>query len=69
VYDHCTDLIAPGTLFHISNKLVQLAATNCTDGSHYNTWAQLLNQMNVDYLSTNWMSVKGLATIVSLWIY
>ena len=37
LHEHCETELAPSTYTHISGKLLQLAATNCTDGSHRNT--------------------------------
>ena len=36
-HDNCIELMAPSTLMKIGEKFLQLAATNCTDGGHYNT--------------------------------
>ena len=37
LHDYCEHLIAPGTLGHIAQKTLHLAATNCTTGEHHNT--------------------------------
>ena len=37
LHEYCEKELAPSTYTHISGKLLQLAATNCTDGSHKNT--------------------------------
>ena len=37
LHDHCEHLIAPGTLGHIAQKTLHLAATNSTHGEHHNT--------------------------------
>ena len=36
-HNHCSDLIAPGTMVHIGSKTLHLAATNQTTGEHHNT--------------------------------
>ena len=36
LHDYCEDRIAPGTLGHIAQKTLHLAATNCTTGEHHN---------------------------------
>ena len=36
-HDHCMEILKPSTLMHIGEKLLQLAATNNTDGGHLNT--------------------------------
>lgn len=36
-HKHCVDIWAPSTFVHLSDKLLQLAATNTTDGGHFNT--------------------------------
>ena len=37
LHAHCEDIIAPGTLGHIAQKTLHLAATNSTTGQHHNT--------------------------------
>ena len=37
LHEHCEHLIAPGTLGHIAQKTLHLAATNSTHGEHHNT--------------------------------
>jgi hypothetical protein len=37
VHTWCIEMIKPGTMMHIGNKFLQMAAANCTDGGHYNT--------------------------------
>ena len=37
LHDYCEHLIAPGTLGHIAQKTLHLAATNSTTGEHHNT--------------------------------
>lgn len=37
LHNHCASILAPSTLKHIGEKLLQLAATNCTDGGSFNT--------------------------------
>lgn len=36
-HDNCIELMAPSTLMKVGEKFLQLAATNCTDGGHFNT--------------------------------
>lgn len=36
-HEHCVDVLKPSTFLHIAEKLLQMAATNCSDGGHYNT--------------------------------
>ena len=38
-HGHCVDVLMPSTFIHVSDKLLQLAATNCTHGGHRNTQA------------------------------
>ena len=38
-HEHCVDVLKPSTFIHVSDKLLQLAATNCTHGGHRNTQA------------------------------
>ena len=37
LHTYCEDIIAPGTLGHIAQKTLHLAATNSTTGQHHNT--------------------------------
>ena len=37
LHSHCDKILKPSTLKHIGEKLLQLAATNCTDGGSFNT--------------------------------
>ena len=37
LHSHCDKILKPSTLMHIGEKLLQLAATNCTDGGSFNT--------------------------------
>ena len=37
LHKHLTGVIKPGNLVHLGAKLIQLAATNSTDGTHTNT--------------------------------
>ena len=55
---HCVELWAPSTFLHLSDKLLQLASTNCTDGGHYNT----------QILSRSWNLYWTLASQKRSWI-
>ena len=39
-HEHCVGVLKPSTFIHTSDKLLQLAATNCTHGGHRNTQAR-----------------------------
>ena len=37
LHENCYTILKPSTMIHIAHKLLHLAATNNTDGGHYNT--------------------------------
>ena len=37
LHENCSTILKPSTMIHIAHKLLHLAATNNTDGGHYNT--------------------------------
>ena len=38
MHDECVpDIILPGTAKHVGEKLIHMAAVNCTHGGHHNT--------------------------------
>ena len=42
LHTNCSEILKPSTLIHIAEKLLQLAATNCTDGGSFNTRLEFL---------------------------
>ena len=37
LHENCYTILKPSTMIHIAHKLLHLAATNNSDGGHYNT--------------------------------
>ena len=65
VHKHCAELIAPGTLFHIGAKFLQMAATNCTDAGHFNTYT--IYKEN-ECVGTEWRLYKNFVSQNKRWL-
>ena len=65
VHKHCAELIAPGTLFHIGSKFLQMAATNCTHAGHFNTYTK---NKKAEHVGTEWCLYKNYVSQNKRWL-
>ena len=65
LHAHCEDIIAPGTLGHIAQKTLHLAATNSTTGQHHNTNSFHTQHSGPRIPNKNMQKILGRVTLAS----